>query len=72
MAGCGLLRINPDLTTQEIIDLPPTGALVNFHSTKIGEFEGKPCLFLPANNEAMVAIVTLDGDVEATLTRPGI
>lgn len=70
MAGCGLLRISPDLTTQEIIDLPPHLRAVNFHSTKIGEFEGKPRLFLPANNEAMVAIVTLDGDVEATLTRP--
>ena len=65
MVGCGLLRISPDLTTQEIIDLPPAIRTVNFHSTKIGEFEGKPRLFLPANNDAMVAIVTLDGDVEA-------
>lgn len=70
MAGCGLLRISPDLTTQEIVDLPPQYREVNFHSTKIGEFEGKPRLFLPANNDAMIAIVTLDGDVEATLSRP--
>ncbi|MCC6455852.1 MAG: hypothetical protein IT328_12950 [Caldilineaceae bacterium] len=70
MAGCGLLRISPDLITQEIIDLPPDLQTVNFHSTKIGEFEGKPRLFLPANNDAMVAIVTLDGDVEMTLTKP--
>jgi hypothetical protein len=70
MAGCGLLRISPDLTVQEVIGLPPQYQNVNFHSTKIGNFEGKPRLFLPANNDAMVAIVTLDGDVEATLTRP--
>ncbi len=70
MAGCGLLRISPDLTRQEVIELPPQYQNVNFHSTKIGNFEGKPRLFLPANNEALVAIVTLDGDVEATLTRP--
>ena len=70
MVGCGLLRISPDLTVQEIINLPPQFQTVNFHSTKIGEFEGKPRLFLPANNDALVAIVTLDGDVEATLTRP--
>lgn len=70
LAGCGLLRISPDLREQVVIDLPPQYREVNFHSTKIGEFEGKPRLFLPANNDAMVAIVTLDGDVEATLTRP--
>ena len=70
MAGCGLLRISPDLTTQEVIDLPPQFQEVSFHSTKIGEFEGKPRLFLPANNDEMIAIVTLDGDVEATLMRP--
>jgi hypothetical protein len=70
MAGCGLLRISPDLTTQEIIELPPQFQGVNFHSTKIGTVEGQPRLFLPANNNEMVAIVTLDGDVKATLTRP--
>jgi hypothetical protein len=70
MIGCGLLRISPDLTTQEIIDLPPQFRTVNFHSIKIGEFESKPHLFLTANNDALVAILTLDGDVEAILTRP--
>jgi hypothetical protein len=70
MVECGLMRISPDLTTQEIVDLPPQYRSLNFHSTKIGEFEGKPRLFLPANNDAMVAIVTLDGDVEVTLSKP--
>lgn len=70
MVGCGLLRISPDLTTQEIISLPPHLQAVNFHSTKIGSVDGSPRLFLPANNDAMVAIVTLDGKVEATLSRP--
>src|SRR5215211_4941285 len=49
MSGCDLLRISPDLTRQEVIDLPPQYQNVNFHSTKIGSFEGKPRLFLPAN-----------------------
>lgn len=70
MVECGLLRISPDLTTQEIIELPPELHNVNFHSAKIAEYEGKPRLFLPANNNALVAIVTLDGDVEMTLTKP--
>jgi hypothetical protein len=70
MAGCGLLRISPDLTQQEIIPVPSHLQAVNFHSTKIGIFEGKPRLFLPANNDAMVVIMTLEGKVEATLTRP--
>jgi hypothetical protein len=70
MVECGMLRISPDLTAQEIIELPPELHNVNFHSTKIAEYEGKPRLFLPANNDAFVAIVTLEGDVEMTLTRP--
>ncbi len=70
MVECGLLRISPDLTIQEIIDLPPHLRDINFHSTKIAEFEGKPRLFLPANNNALVAIVSLEGDVEMMLTRP--
>jgi hypothetical protein len=70
MAGCGLLRVSPDLTAQDIIDLPPNLTGTNFHSTKIGEFEGKVRLFMPANGDAMVAIVTLDGDVDFILSKP--
>jgi hypothetical protein len=70
MPGCGLLRVSPDLTTQEIIDLPPDLTPVNFHSTKIGEIDGGLRLFLSANGDAMVAILTLDGDVDFILPKP--
>ena len=70
MAGCGLLRISPNLRTQEVIELPSDLVSTSFHSTKIGEFEGEPRLFLPANQEEFVAIVTLDGEVDFILPRP--
>jgi hypothetical protein len=70
MPGCGLLRISPDLTSQEIINLPPNLQPLNFHSTKIGDFDGKSRLFLPANNNEMVAVVTLEGDVDFILPKP--
>ena len=70
MPGCGLIRVSPDLTTQEIIDLPSDLESVNFHSTTIGEFDGKTRLFLPANNDEMVAVVSLEGDVDFILPKP--
>ena len=70
MPGAGLLRISADLTTQEILELSPDLQAVNFHSTKIGEFDGKLRLFLPANGEAFVAVLTLDGEVDFILSRP--
>jgi hypothetical protein len=70
MPGCGLMRISPNLVTQEIIELPPYLRSTNFHSTKIGQFDGKTRLFMPANSEAMVAILTLEGEVDFVLPRP--
>jgi hypothetical protein len=70
MPGCGLMRISPDLATQEIIELPPHLRSTNFHSTKIGQFDGKTRLFMPANSEAMVAILTLEGEVDFILPKP--
>ena len=70
MAGCGLLRISPDLTKQDLIELPPEFHDTNFHSTKIAEFDGKRRLILPANKEAKVAVLTLEGDVDFILSRP--
>lgn len=70
MPGCGLLRIDPDLKRQELIKLPETLTPLNFHSTKIGEFDGKQRLILPANNDEMVAILTMEGEVDFLLRRP--
>ena len=70
MPGCGIMRIDADLQRQEIIDLPDDLKPLNFHSTKIGEFDGKQRLFMPANSDEMVAILTLDGEVDFILPRP--
>ena len=70
MLGCGLLRVSPDLTTQELIELPLKLESVNFHSTKIGDFDGKRRLFLAANNDEMVVIVTLEGEIDFILPKP--
>src|SRR5512139_2531084 len=61
MPGYGLLRIDPDLRGQQLIELPDELRPLNFHSTKIGMFDGEWRLFLPAEGAGMVAIVNLDG-----------
>lgn len=70
MAGAGLLRVDADLGRQEIIALPAELQNINFHSTKIGDFDGQRRLFLPANSEEMVVVLTLDGKIDFTLPRP--
>jgi hypothetical protein len=70
MPGCGMLRIDPDLKNQEIIPLPDALRPMNFHSTKLGNIDGAWRLFLPANNNALVAVLTLDGDLDFLLTKP--
>ena len=70
MPECGILRIDPDLKRQELILLPDKLKPMNFHSTKIGKFDGRWRLFLPANNDALVAVVNLTGDLDFVLTRP--
>jgi hypothetical protein len=70
MPGSGLMRIDPDLRRQELIQLPDQLAPLNFHSAKIGMFDGQWRLLLPANEAAMVAVVSLDGKVDFILPRP--
>jgi hypothetical protein len=70
MPGSGILRIDPDLSRQELIELPEKLRPLNFHSTKLGSIEGTLRLFLPANGEAMVAVLTLDGAVDFVLSKP--
>ena len=70
MPGCGIIRIDADLQKQEIISLPDDLTSLNFHGTKIGEIDGTRRLFLPANNDEMVVVLTLDGEVDFTLPRP--
>ena len=70
MPGCGIMRIDADLQKQEIISLPDELTPLNFHGAKIGEFDGNRRLFLPANNDEMVVVLTLDGEVDFTLPRP--
>jgi len=70
MPGCGILRIDPDLKQQELIPLPDKLKPMNFHSTKIGVFDGQHRLFLSANNDEMVAVISLDGQLDFVIPRP--
>ena len=70
MPGVGIMRIDADLQKQEIMSLPDELTPLNFHSAKIGEVDGNWRLFLPANNDEMVVVLTLDGEVDFTLPRP--
>lgn len=70
MPGCGIMRIDNDMQRQEIIQLPSELKPLNFHSTTIGDFDGKRRLILPANNDEKVVVLTLEGDVDFVLPRP--
>ena len=70
MPGCGIMRISADLTNQDIIDLPSDLQPLNFHSTKIIEFDGKQRLVLPANGDETVVVMGLDGSIDFRLSRP--
>lgn len=70
MPGLGVLRISADLTTQEAIGLPDELKNTNFHGAKIGQFDGQTRLFLAAESEARVAIVSLEGEVDFILPAP--
>ena len=70
MPGVGIMRIDPDLQKQDVISLPDELAPLNFHGTKLGDFDGKRRLFLAANGDEMVVVLTLDGEIDFTLPRP--
>ena len=70
MPGVGIMRIDADLQKQEIISLPDELTPLNFHGAKIGEIDGNWRLFLPANDDEMVVVLALDGEVVFTLPRP--
>lgn len=70
LAGCGVLRVAPDMAEQSIIELPPAFRDTNFHSTRLIEFEGQQRLVLAANLEEKVVVVGLDGTVDYVLDRP--
>ena len=70
MPDCGIIRIDPDLQRQTLIRLPEKLKPMNFHSTVIGKVGEDWRLFLPANNDALVAVIDLDGNLDFTLSRP--
>ena len=70
MPGCGIMRVDADLQQQAIIALPDELKPLNFHSTKIGKFDGNWRLFLPANNDEKVVVLSLEGAVDFILPRP--
>jgi hypothetical protein len=70
MPACGMMRVDADLQKQTIINVPEELTRLNFHSTKIGEFDGKRRLFLAANNDEQVVVLSLSGEVDFILPRP--
>ncbi len=70
MPGAGIMRISADLKSQDIIAIPEDLRDINFHSTKIGQFDGKERLILPANGNEKVVVMDLEGKLEHTLARP--
>lgn len=70
MPGCGIMRVDADLQHQEVIPLPDELRPLNFHSTKLGDFDGKRRLFLPANSDEKVVVLSLEGQVDFVLPRP--
>ena len=70
MPDYGILLIDADLRKQQLIQLPEMLKPMSFHSTKIGDIDGSWRLFLPANNNAMVAVITLEGELDFVLPRP--
>ena len=62
--GCCIPRF------RELIRLPEKLTQLNFHSTTLGEFDGEVRLFLPANNDEMVAVVNLEGELDFVLPKP--
>lgn len=70
MPGHGIVRVSRDMTRQELIRLPAQLEPLNFHSTTIGLIDGKWRLILPANEDELVAVITLDGKLDYVLSRP--
>ena len=70
MPDCGILRIDADIKRQELIRLPEQLKTMNFHSTKMGQIGGEWRLFLPANDNALVAVIGLDGRLDFVLSKP--
>lgn len=70
MAGIGLIKVSTDLEKQEILEISSDLMPLSFHSTKIGTFDGNPRIFLPANEDEKVVILTLEGDIDFILSKP--
>lgn len=70
MPRCGIMRVEKDLGKQDIIPLPDKVKPFNFHSTKFGFFDGKWRLYLPANDNQSVVVLTPEGELEFILPRP--
>jgi hypothetical protein len=70
MPGNGIMRVESDLKSQEIIPLPDNLGELNYHSTKIVNLNGEERLILAAEGNEKVVMIDLDGKVDKTLSRP--
>lgn len=70
LAQVGIIKISPDMQKQDIISIPNHLKIINFHSCKFAEIKGNPRLILTANDNEMIAIFDLDGNLDFTVQRP--
>ncbi len=70
MPGTGIMRVDRDLKSQDIISLPDNLEALNYHSTKIASLNGEERLILSAESNEKVLLIDLNGNVDKTLSRP--
>lgn len=66
----GIVRISPDMREQKIIEIPDHLQSVNFHSCKLADIDGNTRLILTANDNEMVVVFDLNGELDFTIQRP--
>ena len=71
LPGAGILRINSDLKTVELVDTPDEMRKLNLHDTNIWfDKDGATYLVFPANDEGKIFTTTLDGKLVHRLSAP--
>lgn len=67
----GIVRISPELNdVHHIIPITAPYKSMNFHSCKLEYIDGELRLILTANDEEMVCVFDLDGQLDFSLNRP--
>ncbi|MGL4511902.1 MAG: hypothetical protein ACRCT8_02340 [Lacipirellulaceae bacterium] len=70
LEGTGVVRVSADLTTKTLLKPNPATTDGGLHNTTYVERNGG-MLVVPDNNRGFVLLLSMDGDVVASLGRPG-